>query len=201
MTLASGLSRHIGHLLVFGVPTAALVAAMAWQELRGRAGEKAAKAGVPGTGAAGGPGTGARSAVLLERSEWYQVTAGSLVAAGVVHAAVSPAHFREYIAYGVFFALLTVGQWWTAVLWLRRPTLATAELLAAGSVSIVVLWVFSRTTGLPVGPHPWTPERVTAPDVLATCFEMLTCAACFLQVWTARHTSPVMRPAYEGATR
>ena len=36
----------------------------------------------------------------------------------------------------------------------------------------MVVWVISRTSGMPLGPEPWTPERVGAADLIATADEL-----------------------------
>lgn len=196
MVLGGALSRHLGHLVVFGIPVVAMSAGMALQEVRGRAASRARRVGATTTQL---PVEAARPAPL-PRDDWQRLAAGGLIAAGLVHAAVAPEHFREYLAFGVFFAVLTLVQWCTAVVWLRRPTVATARLLAGGSACVVALWVLSRTTGLPVGSQPWRPEGVAAPDLLATSFEVLTCVACLVQVWTARQSGALVRATYEGAS-
>jgi hypothetical protein len=188
MAIAGSLSAHSVHLVIFGVPVLVLCAAVAWQELRARiAGrtrrEPDAHHGRPVTES--GP------------AEWCWLATGGLVAAGGIHAAVAPEHFRESLAFGVFFAVLTAAQWVAAWLWLRRPTLRAAHLIAWGSASVVILWVASRTAGLPVGPEPWRPERLSQADLLATCFELMTCVACLIQASGLRRAP--LRPSYEGA--
>jgi hypothetical protein len=41
------------------------------------------------------------------------------------------------------------------------------------STCVVLLWIASRTIGLPIGPEPWTAESVGAIDVLASLDELL----------------------------
>ena len=100
----------------------------------------------------------------------------SVAAAGAVHLAVVPEHLAEYLLFGLFFAVVGVGQLGAAVAVLLRPgrrlllTVATAEVLLA------LLWWVSRTTGLPIGPEPWSPEAVGVPDVLCVVVEVLGAA-------------------------
>ena len=100
----------------------------------------------------------------------------SVAAAGAVHLAVVPEHLAEYLLFGLFFAVVGVGQLGAAVAVLLRPgrrlllTIATAEVLLA------LLWWVSRTTGLPIGPEPWSPEAVGVPDVLCVVVEVLGAA-------------------------
>ena len=44
---------------------------------------------------------------------------------------------------------------------------------AAGNSALAIVWVLSRTTGLPIGPHPGEPEPVGIKDMLATYDELL----------------------------
>ena len=46
----------------------------------------------------------------------------------------------------------------------------------AVNAGVVAIWVVSRTTGLPFGPEPGTPEAIGVPDVTATGFELVIAA-------------------------
>jgi hypothetical protein len=101
-------------------------------------------------------------------------------AAAAIHFAVTPAHFDEDWAFGVFFAAAA----WSQVLWAllvvhsnRRRLLITG---AAGNLAIALVWVASRTTGVPLGPSPMTREAVAFIDVLATTLEILAAASIVL---------------------
>jgi hypothetical protein len=91
-----------------------------------------------------------------------------------VHGSVIATHFREYVLFGLFFAIVTPLQ----VLWagfvLRRPW--DVRLLAVGgaaSLGIVLVWAMSRTVGLPFGPERLSAEPVGLKDVLASADELL----------------------------
>ena len=94
----------------------------------------------------------------------------SLVAA-VVHFEVAPEHFQEYLPFGIFFVLSGLVQvaWAVTVLW--RPTRSVLLAGACGNLLIVLLWMVSRTAGLPIGPEPWTHQAVGTPDVIASLSE------------------------------
>jgi hypothetical protein len=185
--VANAVSRHAVHLILFAVPVGAVCVAVAWQELRARI------AAARSTAA-----PSARETTPARRSEWCWIGAAGLVVAGAIHAAVAPEHFEESLAFGVFFALLTAAQWLTAAAWLHRPTPAVVRTIGLGSAAVVVLWIVSRTTGLPAGPTPWQPERLGQADLLSTGFELLTCVACFVDA-RAIGASKALRPSYEGA--
>lgn len=71
----------------------------------------------------------------------------------------------------MFFAVAAVFQllWAASVLtWPRHRLLVVG---ATGNAAIMLVWLASRTVGLPVGPEPWTREAITFLDLLATIFE------------------------------
>jgi len=74
-----------------------------------------------------------------------------LIAAGI-HLYVTPEHFSEWWVYGVFFIVVAGGQLATIplVIWWRTPQILTT--LVAANVALVLIWVVSRTSGLPIGP-------------------------------------------------
>jgi FtsP/CotA-like multicopper oxidase with cupredoxin domain len=100
----------------------------------------------------------------------------SVAAAGAVHLAVVPEHLEEYFLFGVFFAVLGIGQLGAAAAVLLRPGRRLLMIIAAAEVLLALLWWVSRTTGLPIGPEPWSPEPVGVPDVLCVVVEVLGAA-------------------------
>jgi hypothetical protein len=54
---------------------------------------------------------------------------------------------------------------------------------AAANLATVGLWVLTRTKGLPIGPEPWTPEKLGWLDAITAVFEMglVTCIALALR--------------------
>lgn len=93
------------------------------------------------------------------------------LAAGI-HAAVVSEHLEEDWLFGAFFVVLTVFQAGWALAIVRRPTPGTALVGAVASAVVLVLWVLSRTTGMPIGPHPWIPEAVGPLDVASGIAEV-----------------------------
>ena len=94
--------------------------------------------------------------------------------AACVHGSVMVTHFREYFLFGLFFAIVTPLQ----IAWaeLVRRTPRARRLLVAGAVgngAIVVVWLVSRTIGLPFGPERLQTEAVGFKDVLATYAEAM----------------------------
>lgn len=93
------------------------------------------------------------------------------VAAAGVHAAVGPEHFHERVALGLFFVAAALAQVGWAVAAIRLPS---REVLLAGAVgngAVVLLWILTRTLGLPFGLLPG-PEEWGVPDFLASAAEI-----------------------------
>lgn len=93
------------------------------------------------------------------------------IGAAVIHFAVTPSHWSDWLPSGVFFASIAVFQLiWAFLVWTRPP----AVLLAAGIVAnagFAALWVWSRTAGEPFGPNAGEPEPVQAAGICALLLE------------------------------
>jgi hypothetical protein len=115
--------------------------------------------------------------------------------AGTIHAAVTPQHFQESIAFGLFFLAVTVGQMSVVVFALHRPARALWASAVAGNIVVLAIWALSRTTGLPIGPHPWTAEPTGLLDVACAAYEAAIVVGC---LWLCRTapvlTTPALRP-------
>ncbi|GAC1611868.1 MAG: hypothetical protein NVS3B26_29020 [Mycobacteriales bacterium] len=91
--------------------------------------------------------------------------------AAAVHASVSSQHFDESLVLGVFFVALAVGQTGYAAAILRRPGQRLLVIGAAGNVAVVLLWLCTRTVGLPFGLG--AREGIGAADLGATAAEVI----------------------------
>jgi hypothetical protein len=93
--------------------------------------------------------------------------------AATIHAAATVTHLGESRLFAAAFAAMAIAQGGWMVLIIvgpsRRRYLAGAELNGA----VVLIWLLSRTVGLPVGPHPWLAEPIGATDAIATLAELL----------------------------
>jgi MFS family permease len=102
----------------------------------------------------------------------YVAAAFSLLAA-LIHLWVIPEHFEEWWGYGAFFLICAVAQgvYGAALLrWPRRPLLLLG---IGGNVSIIALYLLTRTVGIPFfGPHAGEVEGVGVTDVCATASEL-----------------------------
>jgi hypothetical protein len=92
--------------------------------------------------------------------------------AGAIHFAMAPDHFSEWWLFGVFFVTSAWLQIGLAAAVLLRPSTLLFKVGLVFSASIVVLWVVSRTSGLPVGPEHWTAEEIAPVDSLCAAFEI-----------------------------
>lgn len=121
------------------------------------------------------------------------LVAAALLAAAVIHATVVREHLAEWPAAGVFFLLLTIAELTLAVLVLLRfrsaAVLVTAVVLSAGPI---LLWLHSRTLGMPFGPEAGVPEQIGLADTAASLLEAVTLAA--VAVAVRRSRQPPRRP-------
>jgi hypothetical protein len=143
-----------------------------------------------------GQQVGGRSPLLglgSRLAEGEAVLAASAVltlGAAAIHAAVIGEHFEESGLFGTFFVLATLLQLgWAAGVFIV-PSRALVLLGAAGNTAIILLWIMSRTSGVPVGPEPWTPEPVGGLDLFASMFEAL---AVYLSLLLLLRPAPLPR--------
>jgi hypothetical protein len=80
---------------------------------------------------------------------------------------------HEFVLFGVFFAALAAIQlaWGSWIF--SHPAPAGLRGGACLAVAVAMLWLCSRTVGLPIGPTPWQPEGAGALDVAATSDELV----------------------------
>jgi hypothetical protein len=113
-------------------------------------------------------------AVLLARSR--EATTSIVVlfsaAAGFLHAVVTPEHFREDPAAGLFTLAVTGMQMAVVVAGLNRPARALWLASVAGNAAVLAIWTWSRTAGLPVGPDPGIAEPVGFLDLTCAAYEV-----------------------------
>lgn len=102
----------------------------------------------------------------------YAAAALSLLAA-LIHLRVMPEHFEEWWGYGTFFLVCAVAQGLYVPILLRWPGRPILLLGVAGNLSIVILWLVTRTTGIPLfGPHAGEVEEAGALDLACTLAEV-----------------------------
>jgi hypothetical protein len=100
------------------------------------------------------------------------VAALSLLAAAV-HLWVMPEHLEEWWGYGAFFLVLAVAQGMYGLGLLRWPSRPFLLLGVAGNLAVAILWLVTRTTGIPLlGPHAGEVEGVGVLDLACTLAEV-----------------------------
>lgn len=122
---------------------------------------------------------------------------GALVAAAAaIHLALTPAHFGEQFAYGVFFLGAATFQLVVAVALVRptEPPPAVYRAAVFGSLALVGLWTATRAVAPPLATEP---EEVSFEGVLASGLELAALAgmAVALPVRSPRRSARPRRPA------
>jgi hypothetical protein len=110
-------------------------------------------------------------AATVERT--IALLAGLSWLAALIHGTVVPEHWHQYPPYAVCFAVLALLQGAWAVAFFRAPTARLLRWAALLSFAVIAVWAASRTTGMPVGPEPGTPEAVGPRDLAATTVELI----------------------------
>jgi hypothetical protein len=100
------------------------------------------------------------------------VAAVLVFASSFIHSNMIASHFEEYWLFGVFFAVVTCLQAiWTVLIFQHPGNRRVLVAGAVGTAAIIAVWLISRTSGLPFGPHPGVPEAVGVVDVVSTLDE------------------------------
>jgi hypothetical protein len=115
-----------------------------------------ASPGAEGTALAGG--TFAAVAVL------------SGTAAGI-HLGVAPEHFGEWWGYGAFFVLAALGECALVALLALRPGAWVVQAGIWASLATMLMYLLSRTSGIPLGPATGVVEPVDLAGLVATAAE------------------------------
>jgi hypothetical protein len=105
------------------------------------------------------------------------------IGAAVIHFAVAPMHWKDWLPSGAFFASIAVCQlMWGFVAW-TRPTRLVLAAGIVGNAGAAALWVMSRAAGAPIGPNAGEPEAV---DAAGICVLLLQCYVVMGAVWASR---------------
>jgi hypothetical protein len=94
-------------------------------------------------------------------------------AAATIHFAVLGPHLRESWLLGAFFAALAIAQLAWALLVAMRPSRPVYVLGLFGNALVILVWIVSRTVGVPLGAEAGEPEPVGFADALSTAYEAL----------------------------
>jgi hypothetical protein len=126
-----------------------------------------------------------------------RLAAISSLGAAVIHFAVAPTHWQEWMPSGLFFVALALFQLvWARVMLARTtmPVLAAGILLNIGALA---LWAVSRTAGAPFGPHAGEPELIQAADLCALLLQIYIVMGASWVWYRGRQGEPI--PAFANA--
>lgn len=101
------------------------------------------------------------------------VAAAALVVAAGTHVAAANEHRAESAAAAVFFALVAVAQFVSAIAVVRGVSPRARNAIVIGNVALVALWAWSRSTGLQFGPDAGPPEAIGALDLTAVVAQLV----------------------------
>jgi len=128
-----------------------------------------------------------------------QLLVAALLGSAAIHATLVPDQLTQWPAAGTFFIMLTAAELVIAALLLtrqRRATLIAAVVVSAGPL---LLWLYSRTIGLPVGPAPGRPSAVGLSDIICCALEIVVLSVA-VQI-LRRAGRPAQQPAWTAQTR
>ena len=110
------------------------------------------------------------------------VAALASVTAAAIHGAVGPEHFQEALRLGLFFVLICATQLFLAAALLRRPSRAMVIVNVVVNAGTVLLWILTRTVGLPLRLAEIEPFGVL--DTLSSAAELVVVGCCL--TWLQR---------------
>ena len=102
------------------------------------------------------------------------VLAAAAAGAGLIHLAVAPAHLAEWRPLGAAFVLAGGLQLLWAAGIVRRDSVRLLRVGAGGSLLFVVVYLMSRTVGLPFGPQSMRAEPLGTADLVCCGLEVVT---------------------------
>lgn len=112
------------------------------------------------------------------------VLTGLAATAGVIHVVAAVEHVGVGLSLGVFFTLVGAGQLLAAWRIHRDPhNQQLLEVVALGSIAVALVWLVSRTTGLPFGPDAGKASSIGAADTIATLYELAFAAIVAAMTW------------------
>lgn len=125
------------------------------------------------TGPAGDLATGAGTASVPHA---ILLACALALLAALIHVQAALDHFDEYVPFAVGFIGLAAGQAGWAAATYRTASRGLLRAGVAVGAGVVLVWLLSRTTGLPVGPQPGAAEPVGLLDLVATLDELAVMA-------------------------
>jgi hypothetical protein len=166
------LQRHALHLIPLAVPLVATAVILLPDRATGTV----------------GPSRRSRRLLLL--------AAAASLGAAAIHLLVTPEHFEESPLYGGFFLLTALAQVACGLVLVRRPLRLLVGAVLVSNSGLVLLWLLTRTAGIPLGPEQGVVEPVGVLDLMAISCELALVAAC-----TALLRLPAQVPARDATPR
>jgi hypothetical protein len=111
--------------------------------------------------------------------------------AAIIHFAVVPNHWQEWMPAGLFFVAIALFQLLWARVVLARPTTPVLAGGAAINVGAIGLWAVSRTAGAPFGPHAGEAELVQAADLCALLLQIYVVMGAGWAIYRGRQGHPI----------
>lgn len=128
----------------------------------------------------------ARSATSLTGGLLAVIAGLSGLAAGI-HLSVAPEHFDEWWGYGTFFVVAALAECALVLLLALRPRSWVIQAGIWTSLATMLMYLVSRTSGIPLGPGRGSVETVDLPGLAATAAEgALVVVLCLLLVGRER---------------
>ena len=125
--------------------------------------------------------------------------------AALIHVMAASHHFSEWWLFGTGFVVMAVVQAVSAIAFERSASRWAPLAALVVNVPIVVLWVWSRTLGLPFGPESGEAEAVGVADTLCTVTELVIVGGALAlhrgagEVWLKRWSAAAVAVALAGA--
>lgn len=117
-------------------------------------------------------GRGAVTFPIDTTTSLLRIAAGLSFAAAAIHMAVVPEHFAESAPEGIAFGVLALFQIATGALLQVGSSDRSKVAIVAVNLGATLMWVITRTTGLPFISDLALPEAIALRDVAATAFEV-----------------------------
>ncbi len=116
------------------------------------------------------------------------------LAAALIHAWVVPEHFEEWWGYGTFFLVVALAQGLYSLGLVRWPGQELFVLGIAGNLAIIVLYIVTRTAGIPLfGPHAGEVEEIGGIDLVSVIVELVLVIALVVLLRASRRSHAVER--------
>lgn len=116
----------------------------------------------------------AGDAARTDASQAGVAAAALSLAVAMIHLWAAVGYFEVWWGYGTFFLGVAAAQGLFSVALLRWPGPALSLAGILGNLSVILIYILSRTSGVPFGPHAGRAEDAGILDMSATGIELMT---------------------------